>query len=105
MSTPTLVVTTCANTREAELLAKDLVERKLAACVQMHTINSVYRWQDKVEQESEVQLMIKTTSRTYPRLEEWIKDHHSYDVPEIIALPIEAGSKEYLRWIEKSVER
>src|SRR5262249_32420838 len=103
--TETLVVITTTETKDdAERLAHLLVERELAACVQvLPQITSIYRWQGKVEQATETLLLIKTTRAAYPRLETAIKENHSYQTPEIIALTVEAGSDEYVSWLTASV--
>jgi periplasmic divalent cation tolerance protein len=99
-----LVLTTCANTREADALAAGLVEAKLAACVNAcNPVTSTYLWQGKIEREQEVLLLIKTTRGRFAALEEQIRARSSYDVPEIVAVPIDAGSADYLGWIEASV--
>ena len=102
-----VVLVTCASAREAERLGETLVRRKLAACVNLITspANSIYRWKGKVEKSREVLMMIKTTRKHFERLEKEIRRLHSYETPEIIALPIVAGSAAYLKWLWKSVKR
>lgn len=100
-----LVITTTENPADGERLAILLVERELAACVQViPKITSFYRWQGKVEQANETLLFIKTTRPIYQQLEEAIKQNHSYQTPEIIALPVDSGSADYLNWLTSSVE-
>jgi periplasmic divalent cation tolerance protein len=100
-----VVLTTLENQEDGERLARLLVERELAACVQiLPPIISIYRWQGSVERASEVLLLIKTTRGAYQRLETTIKENHPYQTPEIIALPVESGSGEYLSWLGASVE-
>jgi len=100
-----VVLTAVEKQEDGERLAGLLVESELAACIQiLPPMTSIYRWQGKVEQASEVLLLIKTTYAAYPRLEAAIKENHSYQTPEIIALPIEAGSSEYLNWLATSVK-
>lgn len=89
---------------EAEAIAAALVEARLAACVQLMPVDSVYRWEGKTERASEVMLHAKTTQARLVEAEALIKAHHSYAVPEIIALPIVGGSAEYLEWVRASVE-
>jgi len=103
--TDALVVITTAETKEdAGRLAHLLVESELAACVQvLPQITSVYRWQGRVEQAAETLLLIKTTRAAFPRLEAAIKENHPYQTPEIIALPVEAGSNDYLDWLAASI--
>jgi periplasmic divalent cation tolerance protein len=90
---------------EAERIAAALVERRLAACVQvLGPIASRYRWQGKVEQAREWLCLAKTEASRYPELEAAIRELHSYDEPEIVATPIVAGSAGYLDWVAKSLE-
>jgi periplasmic divalent cation tolerance protein len=95
-----IVITTCASREEADQLATEIVENRLAACVQISEINSTYTWEGEVAQEAEFKLVIKTRRELYEELEAWIREQHSYDVPEIILVPVETGSAEYLDWIE-----
>ncbi len=90
---------------EAEAIAQSLVESRLAACVSLSPISSIYTWNGKVNKEEEWQLTIKTDLRQFARLESTIKSLHSYEVPEIIAIPIIAGSTPYLNWINQSIVR
>lgn len=100
-----VVITTAETLDDGERLARLLVEAELAACVQvLPQITSVYRWQGKVEQTGETLLLIKTTRAAYAELEAAIKQNHSYQTPEIVALPIEVGSAEYLNWLKVSVK-
>jgi periplasmic divalent cation tolerance protein len=86
-------------------LAALLVERELAACVQiLPPVVSIYRWQGAIERANEVLLLIKTTRTAYPRLETTIKENHPYQTPEIVALPVEAGLNDYLNWLAASVK-
>lgn len=104
MTDALVVVTTTETQADAERLAQALVESELAACVQvLPQITSIYRWQGKIEQAGEVLLLIKTTRAAYSELEAAIKQNHSYQTPEIIALPVEAGSTDYLGWMTTSV--
>jgi periplasmic divalent cation tolerance protein len=95
-------VTTTTETKEqAQTIAQHLVEAKLAACVQITgPITSIYRWKQKVENAQEWLCIIKTTDKLYAAVEATIKSLHSYETPEIIAVSIIKGSKEYLKWIE-----
>ena len=87
---------------EAERIASALVERRVAACVQiLGPVRSIYRWQGKVEQADEWLCLIKTTGPRFPDVESAIRELHSYECPEIIATPIEAGSGAYLEWLAK----
>lgn len=95
-----VVLCTCPDEETAVRLSRDLVESGLAACVNRVTsVRSIYRWQGKVEDEPEVLLLIKTVQARFPEIEMRIKALHPYDVPEIIALPIVAGSEAYLGWL------
>jgi periplasmic divalent cation tolerance protein len=95
-----LVLTTCASAAEAEGLAKTLVERRFAACVNMfRDIMSTYRWQDAVQHERETLLMIKTTEARLAAVEQTIKERSSYELPEVIVIPVQGGSAEYLDWL------
>lgn len=98
------VLTTVASEEEAAKIGADLLERRLVACVQtIGPITSRYRWQGKLEEEREWQLLAKTETGLYPQVEVAIRDLHSYEEPEIIAIPVLAGSKGYLDWISASV--
>ncbi|MBP0018037.1 MAG: divalent-cation tolerance protein CutA [Cyanobacteria bacterium SBLK] len=98
-----LVLVTAGSEEEANEIASALVNEQLAACVSIAPIQSVYRWQGKIERDREWQLTIKTHLALFPALETKIKDLHSYDVPEMIAIPIIMGSQSYLDWLSKSV--
>jgi periplasmic divalent cation tolerance protein len=102
-----IVLVTVESLREARRIANSLVKKKLAACVNivLSPVTSIYRWKEKVEVAHEYFLVIKTTTRGYPALEKEIARLHSYEVPEIIALPIAAGLPEYLKWLRASVDR
>jgi periplasmic divalent cation tolerance protein len=99
------VLTTAGSEEEAGRIAEMLVERRLAACVQVvGPIVSRYRWQGAIEEEREWQCLVKTTRAAYEAVEAAIREAHSYDEPEIIATPVVAGSAGYLRWIEEHVD-
>ena len=104
MSDKKIVLTTTGSREEAEKIAHALVERRLAACVNIvGPIHSVYRWQGKVESADEHLLLIKTTSTGFDAVARAIRELHSYELPECIELAIEHGSPDYLTWIEQSV--
>lgn len=105
MTDKIVVLVTCGSRKEVRKIARALVEKRLAACVNEigAPVKSVYRWRGKVETAKEFLLVIKTTKRRFAGLREAIRKLHSYDVPEIIALPIVEGSRTYLDWIAKSV--
>ena len=88
----------------AKSIAKVLVEQRLAACVQVLPIESVYIWQDKVCDENEVMLFIKSKTELFDKIVAAIRDNHTYEVPEIIKVPITGGLPEYQKWIEDWVE-
>ena len=105
MSDKRIVLSTAGSTEEAHKIARYLVENRLAACVNIvPQIESIYRWQGEVESSSEWLLLIKTTSGNVPAVEAAIRELHSYDLPECIAIAIEGGSSRYLDWIDQSVE-
>jgi periplasmic divalent cation tolerance protein len=98
------VLTTVESEAEAERIAAALVDRRLAACVQvLGPITSRYRWQGKVEEAREWQCLAKTESERFEQVEAAIRELHSYEEPEIIATPIIAGSKGYLAWVSESL--
>ena len=99
------VLITAGSVREARRIARHLVERRLAACVNLHPAESVYRWKGKVEEAREVLLAVKTTRAGYPALEAEVRRLHSYETPCILALPVAAGSAPYLRWVRDSTRR
>ena len=94
------VFITAPNAEEATRLAEMLVGSQIAACVQLlPEMESVYRWQGKVERQSEVLLIAKTTAAMFEQLEREVRALHSYDTPEIVAVPIKLGSAPYLEWL------
>lgn len=98
------VLTTAGSEDEAERISAALVERHLAACVQVvGPISSRYRWQGKIETAREWMCVAKTETARYPALETAIRELHSYDEPEIVATPIVAGSCGYLEWVSESL--
>jgi periplasmic divalent cation tolerance protein len=104
MTNKRLVVTTTSSQEEARRIANALVERRLAACVNVVSkIDSIYRWKGKVEEAQEFLLLIKTTESAVENLRDAIQELHSYEVPECIVLAIETGSEAYLQWIGESV--
>jgi len=101
-----VVLTTCASAAQARRIARALIEARLAACVNiiLSQVESVYRWKGKVEKAREFLLVIKTSRARFSALERTIRALHSYDVPEIIALPLAAGSRPYLQWLSDSLK-
>lgn len=105
MTDKVVILVTTASLREAKKIARHLVEEKLAACVNVsQPIRSVYRWEDKVADEKEYQLFIKSTRPLFAEIKAAIAKIHSYHTPEIICLPIIDGSRNYLQWIGTSVK-
>jgi periplasmic divalent cation tolerance protein len=95
----TLIMTTVDSEELAGTLATTLIERRLAACVQQIGIASRYRWNGKVQCDDEILLLVKTSAEAADAAMKAIEETHSYDVPEIVALPISDGSPAYLRWL------
>jgi periplasmic divalent cation tolerance protein len=101
---PIVVLTTCPDDAAAARIARELVESGLAACVsRVGPIHSTFRWQGAMQDEPEVLLVIKTLTSRYSELEMRLKSLHPYDVPEIIALPVNRGSASYLAWLRGAV--
>jgi periplasmic divalent cation tolerance protein len=104
MSEFIVVLVTAGSPAEGERLARALVEERLAACVnRIAPVQSVYRWQGKVEESTEELLVIKTRAGLFTALEKRVRELHSYAVPEVIALPIIKGNESYLRWLGEQV--
>jgi periplasmic divalent cation tolerance protein len=105
MTDAKIVLTTTGSQEEARKIARTLVERRLAACVNIiPQVESIYRWQGKIENAHEWLLLIKTTTAAFERVRDAIRELHSYDLPECISFSIESGSSAYLDWISESVE-
>ncbi|MBP9865447.1 MAG: divalent-cation tolerance protein CutA [Candidatus Omnitrophica bacterium] len=101
-----VVLTTASSLREARRIASILLNEKLAACISISApTESHYVWQGKKEKSREYLLMIKTRRTLFPQAEQAIRQAHSYECPEILALPVSAGSKPYLEWLYNSVKR
>ena len=100
------VVTTTATREDAERIARSLVEERLAACAQVTgPITSTYRWQGKIETTAEWQCWAKSRGELWARIEAAIRRLHPYEVPEILAIPVLAGSPSYLAWLDEAVGR
>jgi len=100
-----IVFITAPNEEEASKISHTLVEERLAACVNIiRSVRSIYRWQGRVEDESEVLMVVKTKRTLFDRLQKRVKELHSYEVPEIIGLPVVEGSKDYLAWLGQETE-
>ncbi|MFT5206939.1 MAG: periplasmic divalent cation tolerance protein [Candidatus Omnitrophota bacterium] len=96
----------CGNTEQAEALAEQLVRQQYAACVNIiPNIKSFYLWEGRLEKSDELLLIIKTRHDLIDDLVAFIQKEHGYDTPEIIILPIQGGSKDYLNWLDKSMDR
>ena len=95
-----LVLTTLPDRAGAEALARELLEARLAACVQIGaTLQSLYHWRGEIETAQETPLAVKTRGELYPRVEQAIRSRHPYELPEIVAVPITDGLSDYLDWI------
>jgi len=105
MSSEALVILcTCPDPLVAESLARGLVARRLAACVNiLPAIRSIYVWQESLQDDAEVLLVIKTMAERYPELESWLTKRHPYEVPEIVALPAARVAADYLAWLQAGV--
>lgn len=104
MHSPTfvLILSTAPDENVAATLARGLIDNQLAACVNIIPgIRSFYRWQGQVHDDQEIQLLIKTRMERVDEVITWIKNHHPYEVPEVIALPIVAGEQNYLSWLHE----
>jgi len=105
MSDPIIVLVTCGSEEEALKIANALVESRLAACVNLVApIRSIYRWEERIWDEKEWLLIIKTQKNRFEELEKKIKSLHSYSVPEIVSVPIVEGSSSYLNWITENTK-
>jgi periplasmic divalent cation tolerance protein len=104
MTDKRVVVTTCGSLEEARHIARAVIDRRLAACVNIvPQVESIYRWKGEVETSTEALLVIKTTVAAFERLREALSELHSYEVPECIELAVTDGSAAYLAWIDRSV--
>lgn len=105
MTSKRVVLSTAGSKDEARKIANYLVEQRLAACVNLvPQIESIYRWQGKIESNQEWLLLIKTTADKFAGVRDAIRELHSYELPECIAIAVEDGSPDYLQWIEESVK-
>ncbi len=101
---PIIVQTTCSSKQEAKIIAKALIEEKLAACVQMYEIESFYNWDNKLCNDFETLLNIKTIKENFEKVKSKIKELHSYDVPEIIQIDITNANEGYLRFMGENID-
>ena len=104
MTDKIVVLSTCASNEEAGRIARELIAKRLAACVNIVAgVRSVYRWKGEITEESEVLLVIKSSRELFSKLRAELEQLHSYEVPEAIALPLVDGAANYLNWIEESL--
>ncbi len=99
-----MIITTVSSQAEADKIAEALLTSHAAACVQQFAVTSSYRWKGKLEKSDEIMLLIKTKDSAYNLVEKIIRENHSYEVCEIVKLPVESGYKPYLDWIESETE-
>jgi periplasmic divalent cation tolerance protein len=99
-----LVLVTAPSRAVADAIARTLVQEQLAACISLLPVTSIYTWENQLQQDEEWQLLIKTRLDRFPDLEARILTLHPYDVPEIIAIPLSAGTQPYLSWITSQVQ-
>ena len=99
-----IIITNYPDKDSAKCIARLLVEQRLAACAQMFPIESVYAWKEEIYNEQEVMLFIKSKGTLYDKIAKTIRENHSYEVPEIVQIPIVNGLPEYLRWIADNTE-
>ena len=105
MPEPIVVFVTCGSEEEAVKIAHSLVEERVAACTSiLSSVRSIYRWEEKIWDEKEWILIIKTQKKRFEELEKKVKSLHSYSVPEIIGLPIVEGASSYLKWLEENTK-
>lgn len=101
---PLVVLCTASSVEDAEFIARELVERRLAACVNVVPgVSSIYRWRGEVERSEEVQLLIKTSVERFEALREAVLKLHTYELPELVALEVRAGHAPYLEWLAESL--
>lgn len=100
-----VVLVTASSETEAKAIARELLEKRLIACANLVPVNSLFLWEGKITEENEVMMIIKTTQVAFKeKLQEAILAAHSYEIPEIIGIPIILGSADYLKWISESVD-
>ena len=99
-----VVYITAADEAEARIIGRVLVEEKLVACVNFYPIQSIYHWDEKMEESSEMAVLAKTSSGLVDRVIDRVKGLHSYEVPCIVSWPIERGNPDYLKWIDESTD-
>ncbi|WP_201352989.1 divalent-cation tolerance protein CutA [Hydrogenimonas urashimensis] len=101
-----LVVVTASDTAEAERIARKIVKKRLAACVNIvPKVRSIYRWKGEVQEDRETLMLIKTDRRVLAKLKKLIRKMHSYDLPEILAFKIDGGDRDYLAWLDDALRK
>ena len=96
-----IAMTTVGGRDDADVISRALVSERVAACVQSVPIGSVYRWNGEVQVETEILLLIKTTGDAVDRLQQWVRDHHPYETPEFLVVPVSSGLVAYLQWMDE----
>jgi periplasmic divalent cation tolerance protein len=96
-----MVITTCENLEQADQIIHDLLDKKLAACIQTQNVKSFYTWKGNIEVSDEILLLIKSKFDLYGKIQDSIRSKHSYEIPEIIQLPISNGSRDYFNWVDE----
>ena len=105
MTDKIVILSTCPTKEEADRIASMLIDKRLAACVQVVSgIESTYRWKGAVERSTEYLLIVKSTRPLFEKIESELVRAHSYDLPELLALPVVEGLSDYLRWIDQQVD-
>ena len=99
-----IVYITAANLEEADKIGKTLVTERLAACVNIFPIRSIFRWKEKIDEANEYGMIVKTKSKKIKEIEKRVKELHSYEIPCVVSFRMDEGSDDYLEWIEESVE-
>ncbi len=99
-----IVYITTGNLEEARKIGRTLIEERLAACVNIFPITSIFRWKDKIDESDEFGMIVKTKSGKVRAIEKRVKEIHSYEVPCVVSLRMDEGSEDYLKWIKESVE-
>ena len=95
-----VLISTCSGMDQGRQLARELVTDGLAACVNLvPAVGSVYRWEGQIQEDQETLMVIKTAERRAGEVTAWLQEHHPYEVPEVVALPVVGGSDRYLRWV------
>ena len=100
------IITTVSTEKEGRMIANELVQNKLAACVNIvPKVHSVYEWENQIQNDEELLLLFKTTKEREKDIYHTVESLHSYDTPELITIPIDHGSRPYLQWLENSVQK